>query len=71
MAPPLIGVAENVTEVPEQIVVAEGLTFTLGVTTVFTPIVIILLVALAGVAQGSLEVITTLTWFALAKVVDV
>lgn len=50
--------AVKVTDVPEQIVVAEALMDTLGVTSGFTAIVIVLLVAVP-VEQGREEVRTT------------
>ena len=57
--PPLSGTdAVKVTDVPEQIVVAEALMDTLGVTSGFTAIVIVLLVAVP-VEQGREEVRTT------------
>ena len=59
--PPLVGVAVNITLVPEQIVVAVAPMLTAGVTIGFTVIVIALDVALAGFAQVIEEVITTVT----------
>jgi hypothetical protein len=55
----LVGVAVNVTLCPEQIA-PEGFApmLTLGVTEVFTVIVIAFEVAVAGLAQSELEVIT-------------
>lgn len=62
MLPPLVGVAVNVTEVPEHIVLP-GLadTLTEGVTLVVTVMVIPVLVAVAGDAQVALLVITQVT----------
>ena len=57
----MVGVAVNVTLVPEQIVVALAAMLTDGVTVVVTDIVIALDVALAGVAQASDDVMTTVT----------
>ena len=57
--PPLVGVAVKITFVPEQIVVADADILTDGVTIGFTVMVIALDVAVAGLAQASEEVITT------------
>lgn len=64
----MVGVAVKVTEVPEQIVLP-GLAAMLtdGVTLVLTTIVILLLVAVAGLAQDALLVITQLTTSLLAR----
>jgi hypothetical protein len=63
----LVGLAEKVTLVPAQIVVAEGVTATEGVNTEFTVMVIGLEVAVAVVAQASVEVISTVTTSPLFK----
>ena len=68
MAPPFVGVAIKVMEVPVHIVVLLATIETLGVT-VFTMIVMALLVAIIGLAQGALLVITTVTTLPLASVV--
>ena len=52
----------KVTLVPEQMVVEEAAMLTEGVTAGVTVMVIILEVAVAGEAQASEEVITTVTW---------
>lgn len=68
MLPPFPGVAVNVTEVPAHIVLpgfADILTD--GVTLVLTAIVILLLEAVAGLAQDALLVITQLTTSPLAS----
>ena len=59
--PPLVGLAVNITLVPEHIVVADGETATEGVTEEFTVIVIPAEVAVVGDAHDSVEVITTVT----------
>ena len=64
----MLGVAVKVTEVPVQMVVLLAAIATLGVT-VFTIIVMALLLVVAGFAQGSLLVITTDTILPLARVV--
>ena len=64
----MTGVAVKVTEVPVQIVVLLAAIDTVGVT-VLTIIVIALLVAVTGLAQGALLVITTVTILPLASVV--
>ena len=60
MLPPLVGVAVNVTLLPEQIDVDEALIETEGVTE-FVVMVITLLAAIGVVAQAALEVMMTLT----------
>jgi hypothetical protein len=57
----LVGTAVKVTEVPAQIVEAEGVITTDGVTAGFTVMVTALEVAVVGVAQGAVEVITQVT----------
>jgi len=57
----LVGVAVNVTLVPEQMLVAEALTATDGVTEVLTVIVTGVEVAVVGVAQVAVDVITQVT----------
>ena len=69
--PPLVGVAVNVTLVPAHIVVADAAMVTDGVNTGFTVIVTVLEVAVAGLAQVAVEVISTVTWSLLASVVVV
>ena len=66
--PPLVGVAVKVTEVPVQIEVLLAAIVTEGVTEAAV-IVMALLVAVTGFAQGSLLVITTLTTSPLDSVV--
>ena len=68
--PPLTGVAVNVTDPPLQIEVVLEVMLTVG-TTVVIVTGIVLLVAVAGVAQGSLEVMFTATTSPSARVVDV
>ena len=63
----MVGVAVNVTEPPPQIEVPLDVMVTDGVTDVVV-IVIGLLVAVVGLAQGSLLVITTDTLLPLARV---
>ena len=63
-----MGVAVNVTLVPEQIVVALAAMLTDGVTVGFTVMVIALDVAVGCVTQVSDEVITTVTTSLFAKV---
>ena len=58
--PPFVGVAVNVTAVPEQIVVWDALMLTDGVTAAFTVIVMLLLLAELCVTQASALVIVTL-----------
>ncbi len=59
VVPGLVGVAVNVTDDPEQIVVPEPLTIlTLGVTDGLTVIVRLFEVAVVGIAQAELEVNT-------------
>jgi len=57
----LVGVAVNVTLVPEQMLVAVALTATDGVTLVLTVIVTGVEVAVVGVAQVAVDVITQVT----------
>ena len=57
----MVGVAVNVTLVPEQMLVAEALTATDGVTEVLTVIVTGVEVAVVGVAQAAVDVITQVT----------
>jgi hypothetical protein len=66
----LVGVAVNVTELPVQTDVVLAAIDTNGVTDVVV-ILIELLVAVAGLAQGSLLVITTVTVLPLARVDEV
>jgi hypothetical protein len=66
-----MGVAEKLTEVPGQIVVADGAMVTEGVRLSFTVIRILLLVTVAGVAQVAFDVITTVTLSLLLSVVVV
>lgn len=54
----MVGVAVNVTLVPEQMLVAEAATATEGVTGVLTLIVIGVEVAVAGEAHEAVDVIT-------------
>ena len=63
----MVGVAVNVTEPPLHIEVLVDVMFTDGVTDVVV-MVIGLLVAVVGLAQGSLLVIITVTIFPLARV---
>ncbi len=73
-APPLVGVAVNVTLVPEQIELSASFedTLTLAATLGFTTVVILLEVAGEPVIQGvALDVITTVTMLLLANVVVV
>ena len=57
----MVGVAVKITLVPEQMVVAEALMLTAGVTVAVTVMVIALDVALAGLAQAIEDVMTTVT----------
>ena len=66
----MVGVAVKVTEPPLQIDVVFAVIATDGVTEVAV-IVIVLLVAVAGFAQGSLLVITTVIASPLTSVVEV
>lgn len=63
----MVGVAVNVTLVPEHIVVAEALILTDGITVVVTVIVIALDVAVGCVTHVSDEVITTVTTSLFAR----
>jgi hypothetical protein len=68
--PPFVGVAVNVTLLPEQIEVDDALTETAGVTELVV-IEITLLVAVGVVVQVAFEVIVTLTWSPLLSELDV
>ena len=68
--PPLTGVAVKVTELPRHIEVVLAAIVTDGVAEVAV-ILIGLLVAVPGLAQGSLEVMTTVTTSLLLSVVEV
>jgi hypothetical protein len=68
--PPLVGVAANVTLLPEQIDVDDALIKTEGVTELVV-IVTTLLVAVGVVVQLAFEVMSTLTWSPFASVLDV
>lgn len=57
----MVGVAVNVTLVPEQMLVAEALTATEGVTVVLTVIVTGVEVAVVGVAHVAVDVMTQLS----------
>lgn len=63
----MVGVALNVTLIPEQILVADAATATDGITVVFTVIDIGVAVALVGVAHDSDEVITQVIMSPLAR----
>ena len=63
----MTGVAVNVTEVPGQIVVADGATVTDGTTRSFTVIVIWLLVTVGDDGQIAFVVITTVTLSVFTK----
>ncbi|MPM59201.1 hypothetical protein SDC9_106041 [bioreactor metagenome] len=63
----MVGVAVNVTLVPEQMVVADADTATEGVTTGLTVIVIVEDVAVDGDAQVAVDVITQETVFPFAR----
>ena len=67
----MVGVALKVTLVPGQIVVNDAATTTEGVTDAVTIIVIVLDVAVAGIAQAALEFMTTVTRSPLAKTEEV
>lgn len=67
----MVGVAVKVTDVPEQIVVAVAAILTEAVTDGLTVIVIALDVAVAGVTQAPVGVMTHVTTLPLAKVLDV
>ena len=62
----MVGVAVKVTEEPGQIVVLLAAIDTVGVTA-FILMVMALLVAVKGLAQGALLVITTVTTFPLTR----
>jgi len=66
----LVGVAVNVTLFPEQIETDDALMETVGVTELVV-MVTTLLFAVAVVMQLALEVIATLTWSPLARVLEV
>ena len=57
----MVGMAVNVTLVPEQMVPADAETATVGTTVDDTDMVILFEVAVAGLAQASDDVITTVT----------
>ncbi|KAF5032322.1 hypothetical protein DSECCO2_618490 [anaerobic digester metagenome] len=63
----MVGVAVNVTLVPEQMLVAEALTATEGVTVVLTVIVTGVEVAVVGVAHVAVDVMTQVTTSPLAS----
>jgi hypothetical protein len=67
----LVGVAVKVTDVPAHIVVAVAAILTDAVTDGLTVMVIALDVAVAGVTQAPVGVMTQVTTLPLAKVVDV
>ena len=69
-APPLVGVAVKVTEPPEQIEVELAAMVTEGTTEV-AAMGMALLVAVAGLAQASLEVMMTVTMSPSARVEEV
>ena len=66
----MVGIAVNVTLLPEQIDVDDALIETDGVTELVV-MVMTLLVAVAVVVQLALDVMITLTWSPLASVLDV
>ena len=66
--PPFVGVAVNVTLVPEQIVLPGLATMLTEGTTVDPTVIIIIDVAVVGLAQAIEEVITTLTVSPLVNV---
>ena len=67
--PPFVGVAENVTLVPEQIVLpGDAAILTEAVTFSFTAMVMPFDVAVAGLAHASEEVIITVTTSPFVKV---
>ena len=68
--PPFTGVAVKVTDPPLQIEVLVEVMLTVG-TTVVAVIGMALLVAVAGLAQGSLDVMITVTISPSARVVEV
>jgi len=68
--PPLTGVAVKVTDPPAQIEVVLAAIVTEGITAVVV-IVMVLLLADAGLAQGALEFIMTVTASLLLSVVEV
>jgi hypothetical protein len=68
--PPFVGVAVNVTLVPAQIEVDDALMETNGVTELEDTLMT-LLVTFATVAQLALDVMTTLTWSPLARLLVV
>jgi len=63
----LVGVAVNVTLVPEHIVVADAATATEGVTLVLTVMVTGVEVAVVGVAHVAVDVMTQVTMSPLAS----
>ena len=69
--PPLVGVAVNITVVPEQMLLPVlALIETEGVTELLTVIVIVLLLAVVGEAQVALLVRVQVTVFPLASVLS-
>jgi hypothetical protein len=66
----LVGIAVNVTLLPEQIDVDDALIDTVGVTELVV-MVTTLLMAVAVVVQVALEVMIALTWSPLASVLEV
>lgn len=71
MVPPFVGVAVKVTDVPGHTVVADAAILTDGTGAGSTFMVIPVLVAVTGLAQGAFDVNTTVTTSLLARVVDV
>jgi hypothetical protein len=65
--PPFVGVAVNVTAVPEQIVVVWAAMLSAGLTVLPTTIVIVLEVAVVGLAHDAVEVSTHVTVAPLVK----
>ena len=63
----MTGVGVKVTLLPAQMVVCEARMLTAGTNVVLTVIVMLLLVAVVGLAQAELEVITQLTTLPLAR----
>ena len=68
MAPPFVGVAVKMTDVPLHMVVAEAATVTDGARLGLTVMIVCALVALVGAAQVALLVRTTHTLSLLASV---
>ena len=71
LAPPLVGVAVIVILVPLQTLFVDAAMETAGTTKALILIVTLLLVAVVGLAQGALLVITQVTAFPFTKLVDV